>query len=126
MTGLAFLGGIVVLFIGLLAYESEDGGARLRDSQRGLWTRLISDNGPAKVGGVLLVIGLGALLRVSEQAPWRGIVTLIGSALGPWSTLSRQHRGCSRAVVARRVSLAIAVLLPRNATPLRPLTNSRM
>lgn len=63
MTGLAFLCGIGVLFIGLLAYESEDGGARLRDSQRGLWTWLIADNWPAKVGGVLLVIGLGALLR---------------------------------------------------------------
>ncbi len=63
MTGLAFLCGIVVLFIGLLAYESEDGSARLRDSQRGLWSWLTSDNWPAKVGGVLMVIGIGALMR---------------------------------------------------------------
>ena len=63
MTALAFLCGIVVLFIGLLAYESEDGGARLRDSQRGLLNWLTSDNWPAKVGGVLMVIGIGALLR---------------------------------------------------------------
>ena len=63
MTGLAFVSGIVVLFVGLLAYETEDGSARLRDSQRGLWAWLSSDNWPAKVGAVLMVIGVGALLR---------------------------------------------------------------
>jgi uncharacterized membrane protein len=63
MTGLAFVCGIVVLFVGLLAYETEDGSARLRDSQRGLWAWLSSDNWPAKVGAVLMVIGVGALLR---------------------------------------------------------------
>ena len=35
MTGLAFICGIVVLFIGVLAYETEDGALRLKDSQRG-------------------------------------------------------------------------------------------
>ena len=39
---------------------------------------------------------------------------------------SRQHRGCSWVVAVRRISQAIAGLLPRHATPLRPLTNSRM
>ncbi|MBK8960710.1 MAG: DUF2339 domain-containing protein [Proteobacteria bacterium] len=63
MTGLAFICGIVVLFIGVLAYETEDGAARLRDSQRGLWQWLTSDNWPAKVGAALMVLGIGALLR---------------------------------------------------------------
>ncbi|MCC6710019.1 MAG: DUF2339 domain-containing protein [Gammaproteobacteria bacterium] len=63
MTGLAFICGIVVLFIGVLAYETEDGALRLKDSQRGLWTWLTSDNWPAKVGAALMVLGIGALLR---------------------------------------------------------------
>ena len=46
MTGLAFVCGIVVLFIGLLAYETEDGTSRLLKSQRGLWSWLSSDNWP--------------------------------------------------------------------------------
>ena len=72
MTGLAFVCGIVVLFIGLLAYETEDGTSRLLKSQRGLWSWLSSDNWPAKVGAVLMVIGVGALLRyvlVHSQLP---------------------------------------------------------
>ncbi len=63
MTGLAFVCGIVVVFIGVLAYETEDGPTRLRDSQRGLWAWLSSDNWPAKVGAALMVLGIGALLR---------------------------------------------------------------
>lgn len=88
MTALAFLSGIVVLFIGLLAYESEDGSARLRDSQRGLWNWLTSDNWPAKVGGVLLVIGVGALMRyvlLHTQVPpdvKLSVGVLLAAALG--------------------------------------------
>ena len=69
MTGLAFICGIVVLFIGVLAYETEDGALRLKDSQRGLWTWLTSDNWPAKVGAALMVLGIGALLKMAGLAP---------------------------------------------------------
>ena len=40
--------------------RAQDGSARLRDSQRGLWAWLSSDNWPAKVGAVLMVMNTGA------------------------------------------------------------------
>lgn len=63
MIGLAYTLAIALLFFGLLAWESEDGATRLRRSGEGLLGWLGADNWPAKVGGALVVIGVGALLR---------------------------------------------------------------
>lgn len=59
----AFVAGIVVLFLALLACETENVGARIRAHKTGLLAWLVSGNWPVKVGAALLMIGVGALLR---------------------------------------------------------------
>lgn len=63
MTSFAFIVGIIVLFLVLMAFETEDVAAKLRSRQTSLLAWLMSGNWPAKIGSILLIIGIGALLR---------------------------------------------------------------
>jgi uncharacterized membrane protein len=61
MVALIFLSVIAAVFVAVVALEGGD--ASLERRPRGLLTWIASGNWPAKVGGALLVVGVGALLR---------------------------------------------------------------
>lgn len=63
MTALAFTLGIACLFFVLLALETTVDSTQPRLRHFGLFSWLVSDNWPAKVGAGLLIIGVGALIR---------------------------------------------------------------
>jgi hypothetical protein len=60
MVALIFLSVIAAVFVAVVALE---GGEPLERRPRGLLTWIASGNWPAKIGGALIVIGVGALLR---------------------------------------------------------------
>src|SRR3954471_24833722 len=60
MVALIFLSVIAAVFAGVMALE---GGNTLERRPRGLLTWIASGNWPAKIGGTLIVVGAGALLR---------------------------------------------------------------
>src|SRR6187401_2779512 len=61
MVALIFLSVIAAVFVGVVALEGGD--SSLERQPRGLLTWIASGNWPAKIGGALVVIGVGALLR---------------------------------------------------------------
>ena len=69
----------------------------------------------------------GTLVSFQNGMVGERIAALCGAErLGPWSELSRQHRGGPSVVAARRDSPAIARLLPTIATQRQPQRGSRM
>jgi hypothetical protein len=63
MTALAFLFAVAVIFGAVLAVEVRESDADAARRPLGLITWLTGGNWPAKVGGGLLVVGIGSLLR---------------------------------------------------------------
>ena len=63
MTAMVFLFAVAVIFVAVLLFEEQPAGAGASRRPRGLLTWLTAGNWPAKVGGGLLVVGVGALLR---------------------------------------------------------------
>ena len=61
MVTLIFLSVIVAVFVAVVALEGGD--PLLERRPRGLLTWIVSGNWPAKIGGALMVVGVGALLR---------------------------------------------------------------
>jgi uncharacterized membrane protein len=61
MVALIFLSVIAAVFVSVVALESADSPHERRS--RGLLTWIVSGNWPAKIGGALVVVGVGALLR---------------------------------------------------------------
>ena len=61
MVALIFLSVIAAVFVAVMALEAGD--TALEQRPRGLLTWIASGNWPAKVGGALIVVGVGALLR---------------------------------------------------------------
>ena len=61
MVALIFLSVIAAVFVSVVALESADPSLERRP--RGLLTWISSGNWPAKIGGALVVVGVGALLR---------------------------------------------------------------
>ena len=85
-----------------------EGDAEVRAQRHGLLTWIVSGNWPAKIGGVLVMLGTGALLRYLaihiEVAPAGKLVTgvAIAGALGLASTFTGQGQG------RRTLSLVLA------------------
>ncbi|MES2934620.1 MAG: DUF2339 domain-containing protein [Pseudomonadota bacterium] len=63
MTPILFSLGILLVFSLLLAYETGTDASQPRLQRLGLLSWLVSGNWPAKVGALLLIVGIGALLR---------------------------------------------------------------
>ena len=63
MTSLIFTLSIAALFAFILLTEERSSGAKIGIANFGLWKWMITGNWPAKVGGLLLILGVGALLR---------------------------------------------------------------
>lgn len=63
MTALFFVCLVACIFAGVVIAESQDGATRSLRFGSGLIGWLVSGNWPAKVGGGLLIIGVGALIR---------------------------------------------------------------
>lgn len=63
MTALAFLGALVAIFFVVLAIEADGDGPLKLHRPAGLFTWLTRGNWPAKIGGALIIVGVGALLR---------------------------------------------------------------
>jgi uncharacterized membrane protein len=61
MVALIFLSVIAAVFVAVVALEGGD--ASLERRPKGLLTWIASGNWPAKIGGALIVVGVGALLR---------------------------------------------------------------
>jgi uncharacterized membrane protein len=61
MVALIFLAVIAAVFTAVVALEGGDGALERRP--KGLLTWVVSGNWPAKIGGALIVVGVGALLR---------------------------------------------------------------
>jgi hypothetical protein len=61
MVALIFLSVIAAVFVSVVALEGGDPSLERRN--RGLLTWIVSGNWPAKIGGALVVVGVGALLR---------------------------------------------------------------
>jgi hypothetical protein len=61
MVALMFLSVIAGVFVAVVALEGGD--STLERRPRGLLTWIVSGNWPAKIGGALMVVGVGALLR---------------------------------------------------------------
>src|SRR5687767_12404119 len=61
MVALIFLSVIAAVFVAVVALEGGDPSLERRP--RGLLTWIVSGNWPAKIGGALMVVGVGALLR---------------------------------------------------------------
>jgi uncharacterized membrane protein len=106
VTALVFLFAVAVVFGAILAVEA--GSAAARPSRPvGLFGWLTGGNWPAKVGGGLLVVGVGALLRYAlinfELAPALKLLTGVVAAgvLGAASLLTRAG------AAQRAVSLAL-------------------
>jgi uncharacterized membrane protein len=64
MTSFAFIAVVIVLFLCLFGLETDENvSEKIKHGQHGLWTWLVSGNWPAKVGAILLIIGIAALMR---------------------------------------------------------------
>src|SRR5687767_15489237 len=61
MVALIFLSVIAAVFVAVVALEGGDPSLERRP--RGLLTWIASGNWPAKIGGALMIVGVGALLR---------------------------------------------------------------
>ncbi len=106
MTPLIFLFAVTVIFGAVLAMEVSEGEAdALRP--RGLISWLTGGNWPAKIGGGLLVVGIGALLRYAlvnfdvEPVYKLALGLVLSGALGLSATLTRigsSHRAVSLAL----------------------------
>lgn len=102
MTTLVFLLSAAAIFGSILLVESRDAPlpAHVRT---GLWAWITRGNWPAKVGGSLLVVGFGALLRyalLNVQIPpeFKLGTGIAASLLLGWLSLALPHRGVPRAV----------------------------
>ncbi|MEJ1965171.1 MAG: DUF2339 domain-containing protein [Gammaproteobacteria bacterium] len=88
MVTLAFLGAVAAIVVMVLAVEVEDRGTLRIQRPTGLITWLTSGNWPAKVGGALVIVGVGALLRFAlleiDVPPMAKLVSgiVIAAALG--------------------------------------------
>jgi hypothetical protein len=95
MVALIFLSVIAAVFVGIVALEGRD--ASLDRRPRGLLTWIASGNWPAKIGGALVVVGVGALLRyaaINFDVPPAYKLALgiaITAALGFGSFLTAPH-----------------------------------
>jgi uncharacterized membrane protein len=107
MSALIFLFSVAVIFSAVLAIEARDADSKLPRRPLGLIGWLTGGNWPAKVGGGLLVVGIGALLRFAlinlDFPPSVKLATGVCAAgiLGLAATLTRI--GSAR----RAVSLAL-------------------
>jgi uncharacterized membrane protein len=107
MITLAFLGAVAAIIVLVLALEVDDRSTLRIQRPTGLITWLTSGNWPAKVGGALIIVGVGALLRFAlieiDVPPMVKLVSgiVIALALGLASTFVGS--GPSR----RAVSLAL-------------------
>jgi len=63
MTSIFLILIIVATFLGLFTYEVASDATQTRPKASGLFTWLVSGNWPAKVGAILVIVGVGALLR---------------------------------------------------------------
>src|SRR5690349_13309611 len=63
MTALAFLGAIAAIVVLVLMLEVDDRTSLRINRPAGLFTWITSGNWPAKTGGALIIVGVGALLR---------------------------------------------------------------
>ena len=63
MTALAFLGAVAAIMVLVLALEVDARSSLRIPRPTGLFTWITSGNWPAKVGGALVIVGVGALLR---------------------------------------------------------------
>ena len=104
MTVLAFLGAIAAILVLILALEA-DARSQLRIPRpTGLLTWITSGNWPAKVGGALIIVGVGALLRFAaieiDVPPMSKLVSgiVMAMALGFASAFVRNEGGARRAV----------------------------
>jgi uncharacterized membrane protein len=108
MTALVFLFSVAVIFGAVLALEVRDTGELDLRRPVGLFAWLTGGNWPAKIGGGLLVVGVGALLRYAlinlDVSPTAKLATGVIAAglLGLGATLTRIGPG------RRAVSLALA------------------
>jgi hypothetical protein len=107
MTGLVFLFAIAVIFGAVLALEASDSDSAEPRRPLGLASWITSGNWPAKVGGGLLVVGVGSLLRYAlinfDVSPSLklGVGVAAAGLLGLASTLTRSassHRAVSLAL----------------------------
>jgi uncharacterized membrane protein len=95
MVALVFLLVITVVFASVLALEGGDD--RLARRPAGLLSWIASGNWPAKVGGGLMIVGVGALLRyaaINFDVPNQykiGVGILAAAVLGAGSFLSGAH-----------------------------------
>jgi Predicted membrane protein (DUF2339) len=95
MSALIFLFAVAVIFGAVLAVEARESGADQPHRPLGLIAWLTSGNWPAKVGGGLLVVGVGALLRYAlinldvPPAIKLGSGAAAAGALGLAATLTR-------------------------------------
>jgi Predicted membrane protein (DUF2339) len=95
MTSLVFLFAVAVIFGAVLAVEVRESDATAIRRPLGLIAWLTGGNWPAKIGGGLLVVGVGSLLRYAlinfDVAPSLklGVGVLAAAALGLAATLTR-------------------------------------
>src|SRR4051794_14914625 len=90
MMTLAFLGAVAAILVLVLAVEVDDRSSLRIQRPTGLITWITSGNWPAKVGGALVIVGVGALLRfalIEIDVPpvaklVAGIVIAVGLGLG--------------------------------------------
>src|SRR5688572_28567758 len=105
MVALIYLLVIATVFAAILAMEGGD--ERLERRPTGLLTWIASGNWPAKIGGGLLIVGVGALLRYAakhlEVPPGIkigvGIAAVAALAVGSWMLANNPQR--------RAISLAL-------------------
>ena len=74
MTTLAFLGAVAAIVVLILMLEVDDRGPLRIQRPPGLITWIIGGNWPAKIGGALIVVGVGAIHTASSA-------TTVGSAI---------------------------------------------
>lgn len=97
MTPALFVLAILLLFAILVAYETAGDQSQMRLKPLGLLSWLVSGNWPAKVGGGLVIIGVGALLRyamANVNVPPElklGSGVAISAVLGVLSAIVRKH-----------------------------------
>jgi uncharacterized membrane protein len=103
MTTLAFLGALAAIVVLILVVEVDARSPLRIHRPTGLFTWLTSGNWPAKIGGALIIIGVGALLRFAalqiDVPPLSKLVSgvIIALALGLASAFV-SGRGTRRAV----------------------------
>jgi uncharacterized membrane protein len=122
MIALAFLCGVAVLFAVVAAWESEPGAAALSTRPAGLLRWLVGGNWPAKLGGALLIVGTGALLRylmLNIEVPAAGKLmagVAISAVLGTASAiLSANPRRRAIVLALGGACLAVAYLTAYSA-----------